>query len=54
MEKSISESEEKVHGKELICFAFSIMASLFAFFHSRRGSNWHAWGIKEKIESMGL
>jgi hypothetical protein len=35
----MSEFEEKVHGKELIAFAFSIMASLFAFFHSGHGSN---------------
>jgi hypothetical protein len=32
MDKSISEIEEKLHGSEVISFAFSLMTSVFAFF----------------------
>jgi hypothetical protein len=54
IKKSISEIEVKVHGKELISFALSMMASLFAFFHSGRGSNWHGCGRNEKNRQYGF
>jgi hypothetical protein len=51
-EKSISEIEDKFCGNELISLAFYLMASLFAFFHSGRGSNTQKCGTKENTERI--
>jgi hypothetical protein len=53
MEKLTSEMEEKLHGNKVISFAFSLMASLFAFFHSGQSSNAQKGGTKENTERMG-
>jgi hypothetical protein len=49
----MSEIHEKFLGNVKFSFALSFMSSLFAFFHSERGSNWHSRSTKEKTERIG-
>jgi hypothetical protein len=49
----LPEIEENLCGNGLISFAFSLIASLPAFFQSGRGSNKHSYGRKENTERLG-
>jgi hypothetical protein len=53
-QKSLSEVDEKLCGKEFVSFAVLATAFLFAVFHNGLDSNLHNCSPKEETEKLGL